>query len=172
MRLQLYFVTQELSCLWRYANRRINASCNQESCITIWGLLNKIYVSLWWWMLQHLLELLLSDVDVSLWSRCCTFKENKALLHNEQVQQLQTCLGRENWKMHIQNICTHIEMYLEVLPKKLKKTTWGEKLNINKQWNAVWENTVKENRSAIKHLNVKRARSLYLSENIYIEKNF
>lgn len=63
-------------------------------------------------------------------------------------------------------------MYLEVLPKKLKKTTWGEKLNINKQWNAVWENTVKENRRAIKHLNVKRARSLYLSENIYIEKNF
>lgn len=61
-----------------------------------------------------------------------SLKENKALLHNKQVRQLHTCLGRENkrleaLKTHIQNICTHtLKRYLGVLPKK------GEKLNINK----------------------------------------
>lgn len=65
-------------------------------------------------------------------------------MHNKQVRQLHTCQGREKQKSwcnenaYTKYMYTYSERYLEVLPKKNE----GEKLNINKQWNAMWENTV------------------------------
>ncbi len=60
-------------------------------------------------------------------------------MHNKQVRQLHTCLGREKQmtdalKTHIQNICTH---NLKDIWEFCQKKKEGEKLNINKQWNAV-----------------------------------
>lgn len=75
-----------------------------------------------------------------------SLKENKALLHNKEVRQFHTCQGREkqrSWcteNAYTKYMYTYFEKYLGVLPKKKKMK--GKKLNINKQWTAVWENTV------------------------------
>lgn len=56
-----------------------------------------------------------------------SLKENKALLHNKQVRQVHTCLGREKQKTlctenaYTKHMYTYFETYLGVLPQRKMK---------------------------------------------------